>query len=135
MTPTPGLSRTDDTSREQFEAHIKTTAWYAVLSQAKDDDEDGASVYRMARMAAQEAWRASRAVVPTHTARQGLKWEFDAHAAGQAAYKAFRESIVEHLRPPPWDELTISQHLQWMAAAEAVALPEGIEASIQGAKE
>jgi hypothetical protein len=47
-------------SDEQFEAHIKTTAWYGVLSQAANDDDDGASVFRMARMAASEAWQASR---------------------------------------------------------------------------
>lgn len=46
--------------REQFEAHIKSAAWYGVLSQAAKDDDDGASVFRMARMAAREAWQASR---------------------------------------------------------------------------
>jgi hypothetical protein len=43
------------TDREQFEAHIKSTAWYLVLSGAAKDDDDGASVFRMARMAASEA--------------------------------------------------------------------------------
>jgi hypothetical protein len=47
-------------SDDQFEAHVKTTAWYGVLSQAAKDDDDGASVFRMARMAANEAWQASR---------------------------------------------------------------------------
>lgn len=46
--------------REQFEAHIKTAAWYGVLSEAAKDDDDGASIFRMARMAASEAWQASR---------------------------------------------------------------------------
>jgi len=51
--------------REAFEAHIKTTSWYQVLSQAKDEDDDGASIFRMARMAAREAWdaRASSSTV------------------------------------------------------------------------
>jgi hypothetical protein len=47
-------------SDDQFETHIKSTAWYGVLSQAANDDDDGASVFRMARMAAREAWNASR---------------------------------------------------------------------------
>ncbi|MGI4776900.1 MAG: hypothetical protein ACRYGA_02085 [Janthinobacterium lividum] len=47
--------------RGMFEAHIKTTSWFAVLSAAKDEDDEGASVFRMARMAAQEAWSAGRA--------------------------------------------------------------------------
>ncbi|NPT59037.1 hypothetical protein [Paraburkholderia elongata] len=45
---------------EQIEAHIKSTAWYRVLSEAAKDDDEGASVFRMARMAASEAWQASR---------------------------------------------------------------------------
>jgi hypothetical protein len=48
------------TDREQFEAHIKNAAWYRVLSEAAKDDDEGASVFRMARMAASEAWNASR---------------------------------------------------------------------------
>lgn len=48
------------TDLEQFEAHIKSTAWYLVLSGAAKDDDEGASVFRMARMAASEAWDASR---------------------------------------------------------------------------
>jgi hypothetical protein len=47
-------------SREQFEAHIKSTAWYRVLSDAAKEDDEGASAFRMARMAANEAWQASR---------------------------------------------------------------------------
>jgi hypothetical protein len=46
--------------RDQFEAHIKSTAWYRVLSEAAKEDDEGASVFRMARMAASEAWQASR---------------------------------------------------------------------------
>lgn len=45
--------------REEFEAHIKGTAWYQVLSGAAKDDDEGASVFRMARMAASEAWTAA----------------------------------------------------------------------------
>jgi hypothetical protein len=48
------------TDREQFEAHIKTAAWYRVLSEAAKEDDESASVFRMARMAASEAWQASR---------------------------------------------------------------------------
>jgi hypothetical protein len=46
--------------KDAFEAHIKTAAWYRVLSEAAKDDDDGASIFRMARMAASEAWQASR---------------------------------------------------------------------------
>lgn len=46
-------------TREKFEAHIKETAWHQVLSGAAKDDDDGASVFRMARMAASEAWTAA----------------------------------------------------------------------------
>jgi hypothetical protein len=46
--------------RDQFEAHIKSAAWYLVLSEAAKDDDDGASIFRMARIAASEAWDASR---------------------------------------------------------------------------
>ena len=48
------------TELEKFEAHIKDAAWYRVLSEAAKDDDDGASIFRMARMAASEAWQASR---------------------------------------------------------------------------
>lgn len=48
------------TEREQFEEHIKSAAWYLVLSEAAKDDDEGASVFRMARMAASDAWQASR---------------------------------------------------------------------------
>ena len=66
-TPTPaGLSA--------FEEHIKTTAWFKVLSAAKDDDDDGASVYRMARMAAQEAWTAALSSQPP-SAKEGVRDE------------------------------------------------------------
>jgi hypothetical protein len=51
----------ESAEREAFEAHIKTTAWYQVLSLSKDEDDDGASVFRMARMAARAAWDAALA--------------------------------------------------------------------------
>lgn len=47
--------------RDEFEAHIKSTAWYRVLSESAKDDDEGASVFRMARMAASEAWQAAEA--------------------------------------------------------------------------
>jgi hypothetical protein len=47
--------------REEFEAHIKGTAWYQVLSGAVKDDDEGACVFRMAMMAASEAWQAAHA--------------------------------------------------------------------------
>lgn len=45
---------------EAFLAHIKTAAWHRVLSEAAKDDDEGASVFRMALMAARGAWQASR---------------------------------------------------------------------------
>lgn len=57
--------------REMFEAHIRTTAWYAVLFAAKDDDDEGESVFRMARMAAQEAWSARASLVAAQPLSQG----------------------------------------------------------------
>lgn len=47
------------TNREAFETHIQTAAWYSVLSEAAKDDDDSASIFRMARMAASEAWQAA----------------------------------------------------------------------------
>jgi hypothetical protein len=44
------------TNREAFEAHIQNASWYRVLSEAANDDDDSASIFRMARMAASEAW-------------------------------------------------------------------------------
>jgi len=73
---------------EGFEEHIKTTAWFQVLSAAKDDDDDGASVYRMARMAAQEAWTA--ALSSSARDQEGVRDE-DLSAFAQAA----RESTAE----------------------------------------
>jgi hypothetical protein len=56
-------------SDDQFETHIKSTAWYGVLSQAANDDDDGASVFRMTRMAAREAWNASQVLIEQQAAR------------------------------------------------------------------
>lgn len=56
-------------SDKKFEAHIKSTAWYGVLSQAAKDGDEGASVFRMARMAAREAWNASRVAVIEEAAK------------------------------------------------------------------
>jgi hypothetical protein len=56
--------------REEFEAHIKGTAWHQVLSGASKDDDEGASVFRMAMIAASEAWQAARATPADHSAKQ-----------------------------------------------------------------
>lgn len=50
------------TDLEEFEAHIKSAAWYLALSEAAKADDEAASVFRMAKMAASEAWQASRRV-------------------------------------------------------------------------
>lgn len=57
-------STTETSEREAFEAHLKTAAWHQVMVQAKDDDDDSASIYRMCRMAAREAWIAALASQP-----------------------------------------------------------------------
>ncbi|CAB3784685.1 hypothetical protein [Pararobbsia alpina] len=54
----------------KFESHIRTTAWHRVLSESAKDGDDGASVFRMARMAASEAWQASRRAALEEAARE-----------------------------------------------------------------
>jgi hypothetical protein len=39
--------------------------------------------------------------------------------AAIAAHAAFRGAVIESMKGPEWDALTITEHLQWMNAAEA----------------
>jgi hypothetical protein len=83
-------------SDDQFETHIKSTAWYGVLSQAANDDDDGASVFRMARMAAHEAWNASRYQIEQQAA---LILSLESRIAQQARTIAAMCQQVADLKP------------------------------------
>lgn len=63
-------SISEEQEREAFEAHLKTAAWHQVMVQAKDEDDDGASIFRMCRMAAREAWIAGRAALAAPSPQQ-----------------------------------------------------------------
>jgi hypothetical protein len=89
------------TEREQFEAHIETTAWYGVLSQAAKNDDDGASVFRMARMAAHEAWNASRSSALEEAAKV-------CDERAEAYWKAYKLS-------PPDDVNRANPHVEGMS--------------------
>lgn len=79
----------DEREQVQFEAHIKETAWHRVLSEAAKDDDDGASVFRMARMAASEAWIA-RAALASEPAQPVNALEFAIEALVAAGHVSRR---------------------------------------------
>lgn len=68
-------SISEEQEREAFEAHLKTAAWHQVMVQAKDEDDDGASIFRMCRMAAREAWIAGRAALAAPSPQQAAGGE------------------------------------------------------------
>lgn len=86
-----------------FEEHIKTTAWFKVLSAAAaaDDDDDGASIFRMARMAAREAWEAALAGQAKSAAPVEPAW--------MSAFDAARDDVLNDRGPLEGEAMTTEQ--------------------------
>jgi hypothetical protein len=89
------------TDLEEFEAHIKSAAWYLALSEAAKADDEAASVFRMAKMAASEAWQASRrAAVAEMVGRWDVKMEdATAYPSPSAKYpdlRAYHLGVAGH---------------------------------------
>lgn len=122
ITPTPPTASQE--ASEQEEKRKAFEAWYKEngINRGPDafvmyEDPDSPEVYHYLDPAVGMARHVWQAATPTGYCRS--KAEPDFHGAAQKAYAAFREGVFEELRGPEWDELNISQHLQWMAAAEA----------------
>jgi hypothetical protein len=99
--------------REAFETHIKRAAWYGVLSQAANDDDDGASVFRMARMAASEAWQARAALTAKSDAAAGEPVGVVAHDPVERGYHM--EALIS------WDDIPVGAKLYLHPVSEPKA--------------
>lgn len=88
----------EEQEREAFEAHLKTAAWHQVMVQAKDEDDDGASIFRMCRMAAREAWIAARASL----AATERPWNDLSDADRQRAFESMPDMLDGFLKTWGW---------------------------------
>jgi hypothetical protein len=125
MTPSNPAPVGDE--REAFEAHIKTTAWYQVLSQSKDEDDDGASIFRMARMAARAAWDARGSTVQ----------QVGADALDAARYRWLRDGENPGNRYPHLTQYPYQPDLDKFAIPQMIVnfrrSPANIDAAIDAA--
>jgi hypothetical protein len=105
------------TEKDLFEAHIKSTAWYRTLSEAAKDDDEGASVFRMARMAAHEAWNASQVLIEQQAAR----------IRDLEAVEVMRDNEIAYVRQKHGEALEIIDGLRAARIAYASEFPPDAE--------
>lgn len=109
---------------DQFEAHIKTTAWYAVLSQEAKHNTEDAAVFRMARMAAEVAWNA--ALDASRPAVQQEGWEDMRHALNEA----WRSLETVSLGAGRYEHMTEADEVRGYAESRARVAKEALDAAM-----